>query len=655
MEEALAAFREVLVVSPQPVATTLGTVCRQHDDKELIESTLKAGEVLARYLAAIVLSSFCAREDKSAEIPDELVSFRGNLSFGHFTSALKGIARSKAVHPLRDHLGKAFGPTQTEDNQTAGRENESVKKGEQAFDQLVTLRNELGHRLSTVTSLKAKHILEQYQPLQQLREALDSSWALVSLPLFILEEQRLVKKSVTARRLLLMGDGEPTSDEIELDGALEEVNQLYVGLKSGALLLPPFLLWDIVRERANFGVYLLHRSAPKKLTYLTVHDDEAFSADQAPEFEALMTGRLRPVEAVRIRGKGDLLSEWEEMTKLRAKTFQGDFGVIPWRDLNDNTLQWYDDLLKGSGTNKKERERPGSRMLKMLLDKRDVLPRNEIQQLMLLFGKDKPVSQLVKRSLVDCRVRKRDSEQRWIERKESTKNVLESLKMAIDFFSRHVGVDGKTIDDLKATAGTADYIAMREALVNLFMHQDYTNAAVAGQVEITDDRTIFHNAGCSLVSAEGLVDGGKSTARNSLISRALRLIGFAELAGSGLYAVHSAWRKARRRPPKIESNSSANTFTLTLDWRPLEEQIDEFWMNKLGVKLNPQQAAVLSILVTPEQFTLEQIASASGMYVGDAKAAIEYLKLQELIVPTEDKFGLRSDLYELAGNRDEAQ
>ena len=150
---------------------------------------------------------------------------------------------------------------------------------------------------------------------------------------------------------------------------------------------------------------------------------------------------------------------------------------------------------------------------------------------------------------------------------------------------------------------------------------------------------------------EGLVDGGKSTSRNAVISRALRLIGFAELAGSGLYAVHTAWRKARRRPPKIESNATANTFTLTLDWRPMDERIDEFWKQKLGVKLTPEQAGILSVLVTPEPFTLEQIASATGIYLSDAKAATDYLKLQGLIVEAEGKFALRADLAQLAANR----
>jgi predicted HTH transcriptional regulator len=133
--------------------------------------------------------------------------------------------------------------------------------------------------------------------------------------------------------------------------------------------------------------------------------------------------------------------------------------------------------------------------------------------------------------------------------------------------------------------------------------------------------------------------------------RAERGDGFAELAGSGLSAVHTAWRKARRRPPKIESNSNANTFTLTLDWRSLEEHIDDFWKQKIGVKITPEQAAILSVLVTPKHFTLEQIASACGLYLNDTKAATDYLRIQALITEEKGKYSLRPDLAKLATGR----
>ncbi len=84
----------------------------------------------------------------------------------------------------------------------------------------------------------------------------------------------MVKKVVRGRRLLLMGDAEPTPDFIELEAALGEKNKaLYVGLKTGALRLPQISCWDIVEARASYGLYLLHRAQPKKIEYLTVHDD----------------------------------------------------------------------------------------------------------------------------------------------------------------------------------------------------------------------------------------------------------------------------------------------------------------------------------------------------------------------------------------------
>src|SRR2546428_2181875 len=136
MESSIAAFRLRLSTVPQPVALALGRICRHPDSKELLEAALKAGEVLARYLTAIAVSSFCARDDAAAQVPNELNEFRGNLSFGHFLSALKGIARSPVAHPLRAEFEVAF---------------RIDSDGDRGFDKLVQLRNELGHKLSAIT------------------------------------------------------------------------------------------------------------------------------------------------------------------------------------------------------------------------------------------------------------------------------------------------------------------------------------------------------------------------------------------------------------------------------------------------------------------------------------------------------------------------
>ena len=632
METSIADFRLRLGTAPQPVALALGRICRHPDNKEIIEAALKAGEVLARYLTALAVSSFCARDDAAAQVPNELNEFRGNLSFGHFLSALKGIARSPAAHPLKGEFEPAF---------------RVGSDGEKAFDKLVELRNKLGHKLSTISPAMAEQILQQEQPVERLADALKACERLLSLPLFLLEEQRMANKVLRGRRLLLMGDAEPTPDFIELESALgEEDKALYVGLKTGALRLPPFLLWDIVEARASYGLYLLHRAQPKKIEYLTVHDDGIERSKVCAEFEALITGARRPVEPVVLKDGGNLLAEWLAQKKVRLEKAQPNIGPIPWADLSEPTLAWYDAMLKGGTKAEEKSKRPGAVMAKMLLDGRDILSADDLRQIVLLFGKEKAVRALVKRPLVDCRARKLDSEQRWEERKESPENVFESLKASIEFFTRHLAIQGATLDGFKATSGTADYIAMREALINLFSHQDYTHSGMAGQVEIRENQTVFFNPGKSLVPLEGILDGGKSTSRNPVVSRAMRLIGFAELAGSGLYVVRNEWRKTRGIAPKIESNAEANTFTLTFDWIPSVAGFDEYWMEKLGVKLTAPQASILPALAGGP-LTVDEIASAVGINATAANSATQYLMVQTLIVEEGGKFSLRADLLEL--------
>src|SRR5205807_3697995 len=135
---------------------------------------------------------------------------------------------------------------------------------------------------------------------------------------------------------------------------------------------------------------------------------------------------------------GNLLSEWIALKKVRMGIAQPQIGPIPWNDLEEATLAWYDAMLKGAPKPEEKAKRSGAGMAKMLLDGRDILSNDDLRQIVLLFGKEKAVRTLVKRPLIDCRARKLDSEQRWEERRESAANVFESLKVAIEFFTRHL-------------------------------------------------------------------------------------------------------------------------------------------------------------------------------------------------------------------------
>jgi len=158
---------------------------------------------------------------------------------------------------------------------------------------------------------------------------------------------------------------------------------------------------------------------------------------------------------------------------------------------------------------------------------------------------------------------------------------------------------------------------------------------------------LFFNTGFSLVAKERLVEGGKSQARNPLIARALRLIGFAELAGSGIRALQTAWREARRRPPQFESDREANTFTVTLDWRLVSDTYDAVWKQRLGVRLTTEQAQILNLALDTEGITIEEAASGTGLTIDDTREALNYLQLQVLIEERQGRFYVKEHLKEL--------
>jgi hypothetical protein len=628
-------FERGMVIYPQPVALSCGRICRARSDPERLDAILKCAEVVARYLAALSLSSFCARQQDSAPAPKSLADLTGNLSFGHFLAVTQIIAKDAADHPLKTALAPGF-----------------VKKAEKRGEadacliELLNRRNDLGHNLRTLSQAKAVAILGQEpSPAEHLAGALMNLEAVLRFPLFVLEEQKLLNRRVVARRLLLTGESlDPVPEEIELASGLEHDHRIYVGMNDGALCLFPSMRWDLVKSKANFGIRFIHALKEKKVKYVTLENDtQEENGKLLAEIQSQLTGKTIAKETATLAGGKGFLNDWLDRRKILEKAWKEASGRIPWANLDPATLRWFAQRLGIAGDDSDIQRAIQER----LLDNRDRLKAEEVTQLILLLGQEARVKELLGRLVLDCRLKK-SPDKRWDERTESSTNLLESLKLAIQFFGKHVGIAGVTIDGLNATSGSADYIAMREGLVNLFIHQDYADQKTVGQIEITPDRAVFFNAGKSLVSSDSLVDGGKSQSRNPLISRALRLIGFAELAGSGLGEIHRAWRDAQRRPPACESSSASNTFTLTLDWRKATILPEKFWKERLGVNLTPQEAAALSLATDPAGISVPEIASNLGMLVADAGGVYDALKKKALVDERQGRIQVKEHLAELA-------
>ena len=515
-------------------------------------------------------------------------------------------------------------------------------KAEEGLSSLLELRNSLGHDLSSLSHARAVTILRDQSPVDSLVAALEGVKGLLSLPLFVLEEQTLSKGSVRARRLLLMGEGaDPEPEWIGLSGGVHNIREPYIGVPGGVIGLSPLMEWEVAKS--NYRLFILDSVESKQVRYKAVDADPlTVGVEEADRVSAFVGHPEASLEEIRLASGQEFLSEWLGQQQ-RIQEVGGQLaGVVPWDEFDPETIQWFAGRLDPEAT-----ESPRAVIVEHLLDGRDVLAPRERDQLVLLLGRDSSIRSLIRREMMDFRARESD-EGRWDDRLESHSNVLECLKQAVDFFMRHVGVQGVTFEGLKATSGSADYIAMREALVNFFIHQDYTDASAAAQVELTPDRAVFFNPGRALVSTEALVEGGKSQARNPIIARALRLVGFAELAGSGLRELQRTWRGAKRRPPRMESDESGNTFTLTLDWREILNAYDEFWKEKIGVHLSESEAQILNLALDPGGVSLEEAASATDGRLEDAKQALANLVRQVLVDEDAGRFRVKEHLRELA-------
>jgi len=621
-------FERATVLYPQPVALACGRVLSARTIQDRLDAIFKYAEVLTRYTCAAAIASFAARTDLAHPAPEAFERMRKNVSFGDFLTVVQAVAGVACDHPLKAHLASGF----TGKNATANA----------GLIRLLELRNEHGHDLQSMSKPLAEAIFAEELPDQHLQTALKGLETVLRLPLFLFEEQVWNQQKLVGRRLLLMGEStNPVPDDVTLTNGVHNLNYLYLGLRSGVLPVYPFLVWHYSRRSAGFGVYFVHAIADGLVKYRSVSGD-AFE-DGGTLYgvaEQLLAAEPVPAEPVLLAGGENFQADWLAKRGVREQFWRQTLGEIPWDDFDRETLRWYASKLAPSGD-------PREVIRGELLDGRDRLSPDEIRELSLLFGTERTVRRLLRREMLDCRVQT-DPAARWDERIEWPGNIFGALQHAIDCFARHVGFETNTLDALTATSGSADYVAIRESLINCFCHQDYGNAATVCQIELTPDRTRFYNPGNSMVPTDELIEGGKSSRRNPLIARALRRIRFAELGGSGIRELQRVWRQTGRRPPSFQSDARGNSFTLVLDWRPLPNTSDAFWRRRLDITVNPAEATVLTLATDAAGVTAEQVASAEGISVGDAKLLVEGLVRKQLVRVVGDRVTILDHLTDVA-------
>lgn len=118
---------------------------------------------------------------------------------------------------------------------------------------------------------------------------------------------------------------------------------------------------------------------------------------------------------------------------------------------------------------------------------------------------------------------------------------------------------------------TPAHVAVREALVNLCIHTDYSENATM-VVRLYSNKIVFTNPGTLLVSKMQYYGESASVCRNKTLQKMFMLIGSAEKAGSGVDKILAGWRFANWRAPMLRTLSQPDLVELTM---MMESMMDE--------------------------------------------------------------------------------
>ena len=309
---------------------------------------------------------------------------------------------------------------------------------------------------------------------------------------------------------------------------------------------------------------------------------------------------------------------------------------------DSESVKWYRAVYEG---------RPGNRSYASLADA-DFL--NEMGLLVesegrsrpsraaiLLFGTNTTFRQLLPRPVVDCQRfgltrDTADTGERWIDRLVLDENLVRAWQSLIDWYQRLADrpfrVDPAS---LQRDDAPPDYRAFRESMVNLLIHQDYSDHSRKPEIRHYPDQTIFWNPGDAFPIGVDLLEPGEKEVCNPRIVTVFRRIGLSENAGWGLRDVFRIWQELGNVPRRITNDKGHKCFELVLLKEEMLSAQQRLFQASLGVRLTDQQARAFAFACREREVTLSQIKAVTGLSGPDAVALAEHLTTQMLIKPVE--------------------
>lgn len=164
----------------------------------------------------------------------------------------------------------------------------------------------------------------------------------------------------------------------------------------------------------------------------------------------------------------------------------------------------------------------------------------------LLFGKDETILSVLPHYRTDAILRRVNLD-RYDDRDDIRINLIESYDRLMDFIKKHLPDPFYLEDDTRVSLRTKIF---REAVVNILIHREFTNAYPAKMI-IEADKVVFENA--NIPHGSGLIkpESFSPFPKNPKIARVFKEIGLADELGSGVRNLFKYSRIYSNKEPQL--------------------------------------------------------------------------------------------------------